>query len=66
MLLRGNLAVLYDAVEQAEKQKKQKLIAGMSHDLKGPAGGQVRAENGPEGGLRIVFTLPIAKEDAYA
>lgn len=24
------------------------------------------AENGPEGGLRIVFTLPIAKEDAYA
>lgn len=29
-------------------------------------GGQVRAENGPEGGLRIVFTLPIAKEDAYA
>lgn len=77
MLLRGNLAVLYDAVEQAEKQKKQKLITGMSHDLKsppdlypglkrGPAGGQVRAENGPEGGLRIVFTLPIAKEDAYA
>ena len=29
-------------------------------------GGQVRAENRPEGGLRIVFTLPIAKEDAYA
>ena len=36
VLLRGNLAVLYDAVEQAEKQKKQKLIAGMSHDLKSP------------------------------
>lgn len=78
MLLRGNLAVLYDAVEQAEKQKKQKLIAGMSHDLKSPPltsirayseallEGVVRAENGPEGGLRIVFTLPIAKEDAYA
>ena len=33
VLLRGNLAVLYDAVEQAEKQK---LIAGMSHDLKSP------------------------------
>lgn len=32
VLLRGNLAVLYDAVEQAEKQKKQKLIAGMSHE----------------------------------
>ena len=36
MLLRGNLAVMYDAVEQAEKQKKQKLIAGVSHDLKSP------------------------------
>lgn len=36
VLLRGNLAVLYDAVQQAEKQKKQKLIAGMSHDLKSP------------------------------
>ena len=31
MLLRGDLAVLYDAVQQAEKQK---LIAGMSHGLK--------------------------------
>lgn len=36
VLLRGDLAVLYDAVQQAEKQKKQKLIAGMSHDLKSP------------------------------
>lgn len=38
VLLRGNLAVLHDAVEQAEKQKKQELIAGMSHDLKSPPG----------------------------
>lgn len=36
VLLRGDLAVLYDAVEQAGKQKKQELIAGMSHDLKSP------------------------------
>lgn len=36
VLLRGNLTVLHDAVEQAEKQKKQELIVGMSHDLKSP------------------------------
>ena len=28
-------------------------------------GGSVRAENGETGGLRIVFTLPVAKEDSY-
>ena len=63
--------------QQLAQQKKQELIAGMSHDLKSPLTsiraysealleGVARAENGPEGGLRIVFTLPIAKEAAYA
>lgn len=60
VLLRGNLAVLYDAVEQAEKQKKQKLIAGMSHDLKSPPLTSIRAyseallaaRSGPKTGRR--------------
>lgn len=50
VLLRGNLAVLYDAVEQAEKQKKQKLIAGMSHDLKSPPDLYPGLKRGPAGG----------------
>ena len=29
-------------------------------------GGSVRAENGTDGGLRIVFTLPLAKEETDA
>ena len=29
-------------------------------------GGDVRAENGENGGLHVIFTLPVAKEDSYA
>lgn len=62
-LARSNIAML--AIPLVTAAVLAGLAACGALVLLGYAGDVRRTRDGP-GGLRIVFTLPIAKEDAYA